>query len=1528
MRNKILATLTLTFALVMTGASMISTEVSASPVQWDGQTKMYTAYTNKTPAAALDEANSDLIRKSANGEAWRFKQTGTTWFVKGSKIKFKDAAEPVVAGEGQHEYGEEKQGEDIQLAGWVCDWKNHYCVHQNDRISAYGETFGPDICLKNNVSGWRAVCADCGEKFGGFEYATPQQLARVNAIPAGMDYYYPCANCNHLDQGYTITHVCKSKVSNNKYTFVYNSNGGIYYMAPSIFYYDNATEYDGEPVEGETALKKCVFERLGYTFVGWNTEKDGSGISFKDEQEIFNYDGTVYDEKENPHTVKDTNKCKLTLYAQWKKSESTLHINANGGSFDGTETDFTYTVDEEGNNIASITKLWGDSYNVDNGILKTMKAPEGVVTTFDTMGGNTIDPVTSVCVFSCWHQSADMNGVFYEEDVTVGSKVIKKGTYKFKGKFGTEDTLTAIWEPDPIVLPTPTRTNYVFCGWYSREDCEDSSFVGVGGDSYTPARKTTLYAKWTTLKLTAKNDYSSNNGKGAVDLTWTKLQDKTSKQYKIYQSLNGKDWTKITKVDSSSENGYISDINATIPYKEAVQSYTVPYSGIYTITAYGAQGGDYILDESKNHSDTMASHTGGNGGMTQIKVWLNKGEQLKITTGGQNGYFGGGNYDYRKASTAGVFSTGGGCTHVTLYNSSNSKRNINLMIAAGGGGATPTLDGSDVLNYFYVDGGEESGQGIRQNEDGSPIDPDFYKSEHITKGESTKIDYKNPEAGGAGGGAGYYGGISGVTQGHSHSGNKNAGGGCYKKHNAVYCRASTIRNMGLDTNAGTTQTVWYKYYCSTCNGYFTAHNGAAYCQRLISPAYCSLDCTYKDFPDGYITSSTPAYGGVSYINTDFAITYKGSSDDRGNNSGGNGCVIIHGGDDIYTSNTSLSDVPAPDLAAPDPVDKDNMVFSNTKVNTGKNQITGRVSWTKPADNGTTYYHKVEAYTITTNAKDKSKTDVVYACTSNITENILTTNVANYKVVVDRNKNTDPTNITNYTDIIAAGGWGATRTTAYADYTLPGTAYPYYVHIVAVDKAGNVSPVTHYEVTGNSVPGPDPEDPDILTGQIGISAEYGNIKQDTKATDSTRTFYVKADGKTPFLLTFDSFINAPKQLPDFQISDLFFASGKGADGQAFRVTVPSGTEMEQPYGDKEITKQDYVLTDPLSATDTPLSVPGFFTDAKVTGLKNSSVVIRNQGNTANTIYIGQRFVVPEDYNGKTVTVIPRAMAFDTGTDIYKESDPEKDRENGLTITADGEGPDVTVNNKSGTDAIIEEILKVITSPDKSEIKITASDKLSGLKDITVDIENRDNYCEMSYSLNGAIASDGTGTLTINTEDFPFLYLGEVSFLITAVDEVGNETVIDYNFDNIKIHTELIRLRVDQHRDDDGDGLIDFKSGESGSLTIVTTGYVDRVKIDFQDTGITDKKFTYDYNNEYMYGPGYSTDGSTIVLDRETQTVIQTYEFMIPLESEKQDYEITITAYKKDENGNEYVVKEKQKYEVIGRLTDELKSIIIQ
>ncbi len=86
----------------------------------------------------------------------------------------------------------------------------------------------------------------------------------------------------------------KLKLEPNKYTIVYNGNGATSgSMASTSMSYGTAQ-----------TLRKNTFVRDGYSFLGWNTQANGTGIAYSDEVVVNN--------------LTTANEGTVTLYAQWK----------------------------------------------------------------------------------------------------------------------------------------------------------------------------------------------------------------------------------------------------------------------------------------------------------------------------------------------------------------------------------------------------------------------------------------------------------------------------------------------------------------------------------------------------------------------------------------------------------------------------------------------------------------------------------------------------------------------------------------------------------------------------------------------------------------------------------------------------------------------------------------------------------------------------------------------------------------------------------------------------------------------------------------------------------------------------------------------------------------------------------------------------------------------------------------------------------------------------------------------------------
>ena len=92
------------------------------------------------------------------------------------------------------------------------------------------------------------------------------------------------------------------------YTISYNANGG-----------SNAPGNQSKIENKSISLSSSKPTRTGYTFVNWNTKKDGSGTTYKA--------GASYNSNAD-----------LTLYAQWRINKVYIKLDANGGNVSGSTT--------------------------------------------------------------------------------------------------------------------------------------------------------------------------------------------------------------------------------------------------------------------------------------------------------------------------------------------------------------------------------------------------------------------------------------------------------------------------------------------------------------------------------------------------------------------------------------------------------------------------------------------------------------------------------------------------------------------------------------------------------------------------------------------------------------------------------------------------------------------------------------------------------------------------------------------------------------------------------------------------------------------------------------------------------------------------------------------------------------------------------------------------------------------------------------------------------------------------------------
>lgn len=1245
-------------------------------------------------------------------------------------------------GAGEHYYGKQAIGS-VRIGKWVVKHSPGQCIHgptvTPDTFAGF--TYSNDLCHSYYNNGWFAYCADCGDLIAHMLiYARESTVRQITSMPASSIYVYLCPHCTHLEQGTSYQHYCKA-ISSNRYRVTYRPNAPedstvSGYMAPTMHMYNNSATYNGEPVSAigytDKALRENCYTSTGYIFIGWNTKPDGSGQSFSDKQSVINLT------TEEDGIVK--------LYAQWRKAENSLMIDAAGGTY-------------KGNAVYEQKQKYGTSYKVDS---KLLVPPTGYTVSFQTNGGSAVPSITTTKSFSHWEIQSGFAGEF------------KNNVYRFIAENGHKDRIEAQYVNDSFKLPDCQGSNASLVGWYDDPGLSDEAFVGKPGDKITVNENKVLYAKWATLTLWAYDDYDSHDGVGAVDLKWEQVDGK-SKFYRLYQSEDKANWKEIF-TGSSIENNF--SISKEYGIGKQGTTYKISYTGNYTLTAYGAKGANY-----------NSTYTGGKGGKVTATYWLEKGDEITVypgkvgsgVNGGTNGNGANG------GSSSSDYGRGGGAA-TEIYLTRDGVK-VLLITAGGGGGANAGNSGGN--------GGTGGGNTTSVGSNGV----------------------------GAGGG-GYSGGLCGEFSYHSHSnacgyhthtGNSTSGGGCYTKKvtQSVYCGETEEYDQGPCS--------WWwddaNNRCIRCHGTDPGNIHTAdrckNCGKDCSPgSHYVTKTTYSrtcGVSEGYqcgktastIESFKASVGGTSYATEGYGK--KNASFVSGANDGA-GKVTIESQDIGYLETTNLNNVLAKDKSAPGAI--------KNYVETLSGEDVCRITVEAPDDFGTLYYHKAESYASGTIKK---------LVDSNITENTLISGIAGYRYYVDGSstgKVTDAHTLiyTNKVDVEMQSD-------------------PRYLHIAAVDVAGNIGPTKIIVVKAKDD-----------SGEIEIEEEYlEDVPLKTEQlmladTDfvygiGNNTFYVKADGETEHLMTVGGYVDG-KATDGYQVDWLKVITSSATTEEWYQTRIP---KVDIAAGDKTFANMQ--LATDASKEDLTLWIP---TSAEA-----------KRVNQAIYVSVSQRFVMNPAVDGKQIVVYPEAIA--ELEEEYFYSDRVEDRQNAITLIPDGKAPTI-----AGLDALEGAGNIDMTEASKSFV-IRATDTGSGIRSLSVTIINQDNQMRRTYA-----SASGEVTIIMDKEDY--LFLGDFAVTAEAVDNVGN--VNHHESDNLAftLKADIQRSRFPHNGT--------FKAGDGAVLTVVTGGYAEKVIIRFPEELL---RLNPDLNREYNY---------------EFPEALKTevYEFNIPLSTPNGNYVIEVEAWK--------------------------------
>ena len=200
-------------------------------------------------------------------------------------------------------------------------------------------------------------------------------------------------------------------------------------------------------------LNANTFAYEGYTFTGWNTKADGTGISYADEQQVLNL-STDFEGMYN-------------LYAQWTPNPYTIAFNGNGATSGST---------------ASMSMTYGTAKNLTaNGFSRTGYTFAGWNTTQLGNGTNYVDKAS---VNNLTTTSGDTITLYAKWTVNQYTVEYYQGTTKFNtttsATYGTNVSLKTYSD-----LGGTAPSGWTFAGWGAVNSTSATSVTYTDGQNVT-----------------------------------------------------------------------------------------------------------------------------------------------------------------------------------------------------------------------------------------------------------------------------------------------------------------------------------------------------------------------------------------------------------------------------------------------------------------------------------------------------------------------------------------------------------------------------------------------------------------------------------------------------------------------------------------------------------------------------------------------------------------------------------------------------------------------------------------------------------------------------------------------------------------------------------------------------------------------------------------------------------------------------------------------------------------------------------
>ena len=280
---------------------------------------------------------------------------------------------------------------------------------------------------------------------------------------------------------------------------------------PIITYYSNVENNNESYTQQVNALEtfeltKNQFKRIGFIFDGWNTIKDGTGITYRDGDTI--------------ESGIDEN---LRLYAQWTKEIYTLSFDANGGIGSMKNQSFTFDM---------LFRLNRNTFTKDGYTFKEWNTKrDGTGASYSD--GQTISASEDITLYAIWESTT--------------------GTITYNSNYGDNQTKTQTFtfntdtQLDKNIF---TRTGYIFKEWNTKVDGTGESYTD--GQTINRTSNITLYAIWENV--TGTITYNSNYGDNQTKTQTFTFNTDTQLDKNTFTRIGYifKEWN--TKIDGTGES--------------------------------------------------------------------------------------------------------------------------------------------------------------------------------------------------------------------------------------------------------------------------------------------------------------------------------------------------------------------------------------------------------------------------------------------------------------------------------------------------------------------------------------------------------------------------------------------------------------------------------------------------------------------------------------------------------------------------------------------------------------------------------------------------------------------------------------------------------------------------------------------------------------------------------------------------------------------------------------------------------------